>query len=88
MRDYHKYVMQDATYNISGVVTMGGTIIPNSVFDLALIFSDARYSPSVFSDDGYNYNANPIESWSVTYPGIDYGAYFHMPVGVVPAYRQ
>ena len=45
MRDYHKYVMQDPTYNISGVVTMGNAIIPNSVLDLALVFSDARYSP-------------------------------------------
>jgi len=60
MRDYQKYVMQDPTYNISGVVTMGNAIIPNSVLDLALVFSDARYSPSVFSDGGYNYNVNPI----------------------------
>ena len=47
IRDFQKYVMQDPTYNISGVVTMGNAIIPNSVVDLALVFSDARYSPSV-----------------------------------------
>ncbi len=86
MRDYHKYVMQDATYNISGVVTMGNVIIPNSLLDLALVFSDPRYSPSVFSDGGYNYNANPVKTWSVTYPGVDFRAYFDMPVRVVPAY--
>ena len=88
MRDYHRYVMQDSTYNISGVVTMDGALIPNSVLDLALVFSDARYSPSVFSDGGYNYNVNPIKSWSVTYPGVDYRAYFHMPASVVPAYLK
>ena len=88
MRDYHRYVMQDSTYNISGVVTMGGALILNSVLDLALVFSDARYSPSVFSDGGYNYNVNPIKGWSVTYPGVDYRAYFHMPASVVPAYRR
>src|SRR5205807_1311464 len=43
MRDYHRYVMQDSSYNISGVVTMGGAIIPNSVLDLALVFSNAQY---------------------------------------------
>gem|GEM_PF-6735437 len=88
MRDYQKYVMQDSTYNISGVITMSNTIIPNSVLELALVFSDPQYSPSVFSDGGYNYNANPIKAWSVTYPGVDYRAYFHMPASVVHAYLK
>jgi hypothetical protein len=89
MYDYQKYIMQDPTFNISGVVTLGGTIIPNSVLDLLFLFVDAHYSPSVFSDGGYHYNANPILSWSVTYPGFDYRAYFHMPASpVVPAYLK
>ena len=88
MHNYQKYVMQDSTYNISGVVTIDNAIIPNSVLDLALVFSDAQYSPSVFSDGGYNYNVNPIKGWSVTYPGVDYRANFHMPASVVNAYSK
>ncbi len=83
-----KFVMQDPTYNISGLQSGYSNLCGGSSYcavpDLPA-FAQPLLSSLPFGDGGYQFNADPI--WPTPSPSVFF-SYFKTPVFIVPAYQR